>query len=55
MGVLSRHRALEILAFVVLYKLADNLAQSLTRPFLIDRGYDEMARGVALTSLRPIW
>jgi len=50
-GVLSRHRALEILAFVVLYKLADNLAQSLTRPFLIDRGYDEVARGVALGSV----
>ncbi|HWP65925.1 MAG TPA: MFS transporter [Candidatus Limnocylindria bacterium] len=50
-GVLQRHRALEILAFVVLYKLADNLAQSLTRPFLIDRGYDELARGVALGSI----
>jgi PAT family beta-lactamase induction signal transducer AmpG len=50
-GVLSRHRAVEILAFVVLYKLADNLAQSLTRPFLIDRGYDEIARGVALGSV----
>jgi PAT family beta-lactamase induction signal transducer AmpG len=50
-GVLARHRAVEILAFVVLYKLADNLAQSLTRPFLIDRGYDEVARGVALGSV----
>jgi PAT family beta-lactamase induction signal transducer AmpG len=50
-GVLSRHRALEILAFVVFYKLADNLAQSLTRPFLFDRGYDEVARGVALGSV----
>jgi PAT family beta-lactamase induction signal transducer AmpG len=50
-GVLSRHRAFEILAFVVFYKLADNLAQSLTRPFLIDRGYDELARGVALGSV----
>jgi PAT family beta-lactamase induction signal transducer AmpG len=50
-GVLARHRALEILAFVVFYKLADNLAQSLTRPFLIDRGYDEVARGVALGSV----
>jgi PAT family beta-lactamase induction signal transducer AmpG len=50
-SVLSRHRALEILAFVVCYKLADNLAQSLTRPFLIDRGYDEVARGVALGSV----
>jgi PAT family beta-lactamase induction signal transducer AmpG len=51
LGVLARHRALEILAFVVLYKLADNLAQSLTRPFLVDRGYDEVARGVALGSV----
>ena len=27
LGFLTRHRALEILAFVVLYKLADQLAQ----------------------------
>src|SRR5262249_20638444 len=33
-GFLSRHRALEILAFVLLYKIADQLAQALTRPFL---------------------
>ena len=39
-GMLRRHRALEILAFVVLYKLGDQLTQSLTRPFLIDMGYD---------------
>ena len=32
MGFLAQHRALEILAFVVLYKLSDNLTQSLTRP-----------------------
>jgi len=51
LDVLARHRALEILAFVVLYKLADNLAQSLTRPFLVDRGYDDVARGVALGSV----
>jgi PAT family beta-lactamase induction signal transducer AmpG len=48
MGLLARHRALEILAFVMLYKLADNLAQALTRPFLIDMGYSGDDRGVAL-------
>ncbi|MEM8964666.1 MAG: MFS transporter, partial [Acidobacteriota bacterium] len=39
LGFLSRHRALEILAFVLLYKLADNLSQALLRPFLVDMGY----------------
>jgi len=48
LGFLSRHRALEILAFVLLYKLADNLSQSLLRPFLVDMGYNEIDRGVAL-------
>jgi PAT family beta-lactamase induction signal transducer AmpG len=48
LGFLSRHRALEILAFVLLYKLADNLSQSLLRPFLIDMGYNEFDRGVAM-------
>jgi len=48
LGLLSRHRALEILAFVLLYKLADNLAQSLQRPFLVDMGYDALDRGIAL-------
>ncbi len=45
---LSRHRAVEILAFVVLYKLADNLSQSLLRPFLNDMGYGELDRGLIL-------
>jgi PAT family beta-lactamase induction signal transducer AmpG len=45
---LGRHRALEILAFVVLYKLADNLSQSLLRPFLNDMGYTEFDRGLVL-------
>jgi PAT family beta-lactamase induction signal transducer AmpG len=51
LGFLSRHRALEILAFVLCYKLADNLAGALTRPFLVDMGYDEWDRGVALASV----
>lgn len=49
LGFLTRHRALEILAFVLLYKLADNLVQALQRPFLIDMGYSDFDRGVALT------
>jgi PAT family beta-lactamase induction signal transducer AmpG len=48
LGCLSRHRAIEILAFVVLYKLADNLSQSLLRPFLNDMGYGEFDRGLIL-------
>ena len=51
LGFLARHRALEILAFVFLYKFADQLAQALTRPFLIDMGYDSGQRGVALSTI----
>lgn len=50
-GFLSRHRALEILAFVIFYKLGDNLATALLRPFLIDMGYDANARGVGLATI----
>ncbi len=49
-GFLGRHRALEILAFVFFYKFADNLAIALIRPFLIDKGYSDFDRGVALTT-----
>lgn len=49
--LLSRPRALEILAFVVLYKIADQLAQALTRPFLIDMGYNAYHRGIALATV----
>jgi PAT family beta-lactamase induction signal transducer AmpG len=48
LGFLGRHRALEILAFVFLYKFSDNLAQGLLRPFLVDKGYTAIDRGVAL-------
>jgi PAT family beta-lactamase induction signal transducer AmpG len=51
LGFLARHRALEILAFVVCYKLADQLAQALTRPFLIDMGYGAFDRGFALATV----
>jgi len=54
LGFLSRHRALEILAFVILYKLADNLAESLLRPFLVDMGYSNLDRGIGLTTIGTI-
>ncbi len=49
--VFRRTRALEILAFVACYKLADNLAGALLRPFLIDLGYSAFDRGVALATV----
>jgi PAT family beta-lactamase induction signal transducer AmpG len=54
LGFLSRHRALEILAFVLCYKLADNLGQALLRPFLVDMGYSADDRGVALTTIATV-
>jgi MFS transporter, PAT family, beta-lactamase induction signal transducer AmpG len=51
LGVFQRSRALEILAFVGCYKLADNLAGALLRPFLIDLGYSAFDRGVALATV----
>ena len=51
LGFLSRHRAVEILAFVILFKFGDNMAQGLLRPFLVDMGYSEFHRGVALATV----
>ena len=51
LGFLGKPRAFEILAFVFLYKIADQLAQSLTRPFLIDMGYNADQRGIALATI----
>ena len=51
MEALARPRALEILAFVFFYKFADNLAQSLTRPFLVDMGYTADHRGISLATV----
>jgi PAT family beta-lactamase induction signal transducer AmpG len=50
-GLFSRPRAIEILAFVICYKLADNLAGALIRPFLVDMGYSDTDRGVALATI----
>jgi PAT family beta-lactamase induction signal transducer AmpG len=50
-GFLAQHRSLEILAFVVLYKLGDNLTQSLTGPFLVQIGFDDFDVGIARTTI----
>jgi PAT family beta-lactamase induction signal transducer AmpG len=50
LGFLGRNRSLEILAFVCCYKLTDNLCLALLRPFLIDRGYTNLERGLILGS-----
>ncbi len=50
-GFLGTHRAWEILAFVVLYKLADNLAGALVRPFLVQVGFDNIDVGVATATI----
>jgi MFS transporter, PAT family, beta-lactamase induction signal transducer AmpG len=50
-GFLAQHRAIEILLFVVLYKLSDNLTQALTRPFLVQVGFNDFDVGVATATI----
>ena len=50
-GFLSKHRALELLAFVVLYKLADNLGGALIRPFLVQIGFNDFDVGIATATI----
>jgi PAT family beta-lactamase induction signal transducer AmpG len=50
-GFLKQHRALEILAFVVFYKFSDNLTQALTRPFLVQVGFNDFDVGVATATI----
>ena len=50
-GFLSRSRAVEILVFVLLFKLGDNFAQALLRPFLNDAGYTAVQRGLDLGTI----
>jgi PAT family beta-lactamase induction signal transducer AmpG len=51
LGLLAQHRALEILAFVVLFKLSDNLTQALLRPFFVKVGFDDTDVGVATMTI----
>ncbi|MDH3513514.1 MAG: MFS transporter [Gammaproteobacteria bacterium] len=50
-GFLAKRRALELLAFVVLYKLADNLGGALVRPFLVQVGYNDFDVGIATATI----
>jgi PAT family beta-lactamase induction signal transducer AmpG len=50
-GFLAQHRSLEILGFVVLYKLSDNLTQALTGPFLVQTGFGDFDVGLARTTI----
>lgn len=50
-GFLSVRRSLQILAFVVFYKLADNLAGSLIRPFLVQAGFNSFDVGIATSTI----
>jgi PAT family beta-lactamase induction signal transducer AmpG len=51
LGLLGQHRALEILAFVVLYKLSDNLTQALTSSFLVQVGFNDVDVGVSVGAI----
>ncbi len=53
-GFLAQHRSIEILAFVVLYKLSDQLTQSLTRPFLVQVGFDDVDVGIATATIGQV-
>lgn len=46
-GFLARPRALEIAAFVLLFRIADSVAGAHVTPFLIQKGYAEFDVGVA--------
>jgi MFS transporter, PAT family, beta-lactamase induction signal transducer AmpG len=50
---LGRHRAVEILAFVALYKFSENLAQALIRPFLVQVGFapEDVGIGTAVVGM----
>jgi PAT family beta-lactamase induction signal transducer AmpG len=50
-GFLAQHRALEILAFVVLFKLSDQLTQALTGPFLVQIGFGPADVGVGRSGI----
>ncbi len=54
LGLLGQPRALEILAFVVLYKLSDNLTQALIRPFLVQTGFGDFDVGIATATIGEV-
>ena len=53
-GFLGRPRALEITAFVLLYRLADSFAGALVSPFLLQKGFSAFDVGV-VRGLVGVW
>jgi PAT family beta-lactamase induction signal transducer AmpG len=51
---LAQPRALEILGFVVLFKLTDNLTQALMRPFFVQIGFDDWDVGVGTMTVGTV-
>lgn len=51
LGFLSKHRSIEILIFITLYKFSDNMAGSLLQPFLVEMGYSSDQRGLAIKTV----
>ena len=47
----KKARALEIFSFIVLFKLGENLATALVRPFLIEKGFTPEDVGVLVTTV----
>ncbi|MBK5256687.1 MAG: MFS transporter, partial [Vicinamibacteria bacterium] len=54
LGLLARPSAIEILAFVVLFKLADAFAQSLQRPFFREIGFDLWDVGIVSSTIGTV-
>lgn len=50
-GFFRQPRALEIAAFLFFYKIADNVATALTRPFLGEMGYTSWDIGIAVGTI----
>jgi MFS transporter, PAT family, beta-lactamase induction signal transducer AmpG len=50
-GLMSKQRVLEILAFVLLFKLSDNLTQALLRPFFVQIGFSDVDVGIASSTI----
>src|SRR5450759_923687 len=50
-SLFRKPRAPEIIAFILLYKLADNLATALVRPFLIEKCYSAADVGLATATI----
>jgi len=50
-GIFRKSRALEIVAFLLLYKFGENLATALTRPFLIQKCFSPEDVGLATATI----